>query len=57
MSNKKINCLKCKYYYVTWDASAAHGCKIIAFKSHIIPSLVVLKNTGMKCQMFEDKFK
>lgn len=55
--NKKINCFKCKYLYITWDSNFPKGCKIIGFKSKELPSVAVLKNTGIPCQMFEAKKK
>ena len=55
MSIEKINCHKCKYYYVTWEAGMPHGCKFFGFKSRQIPSAVVHQSSGKACQGYEDK--
>ena len=52
---KRINCRKCKNYYVTWDKERPHGCKGMGFKSFEIPSIVVRRNTGHECYLFEEK--
>lgn len=52
---QKINCYKCKNYYVTWDPRFPCGCRAIGFKGKEIPSISVRKNTGIDCQFFEEK--
>lgn len=52
---KRINCRKCEYYFVTWEASKPHGCKAYGFKSAQIPSIVVFQNSGSDCAMFKEK--
>ncbi|WP_434580140.1 uracil-DNA glycosylase [Sulfurimonas sp. NW15] len=52
---KRINCRKCEYYYVTWEASKPHGCKAYGFKSAQIPSMVVLNSSGADCSLFKVK--
>jgi len=54
---KRINCRKCKYYFVTWEPKQPHGCKAYGFKSSAIPSMTVFKSSGMECNAFVDKFK
>jgi general stress protein 26 len=51
----KINCLACKFYYVTWDRNHPHGCRAMGFKGKEIPSMTVLKTTGKKCRLYEKK--
>jgi len=48
----RINCRKCKYYYVTWEAGKPHGCKAYGFKSAQIPSMVVKRSSGAECSLF-----
>lgn len=55
MSEQKINCLKCKYYFITWDPSRPYGCKLFGFKSIQIPSVAVHQSSGAPCQGFEHK--
>jgi hypothetical protein len=52
---KTINCIKCMYYYVTWDPVMPKGCKAFGFKTHEIPSVLVKKSSGHACLKFESK--
>lgn len=54
---KKIDCFKCRHYYVTWDEFFPKGCKALGFKSREAPSLVVRSSSGMECMRFEEKEK
>jgi hypothetical protein len=54
-NNSRINCRICRHFFVTWDKKHPYGCKAIGFKGKIIPSMVVLKNSGQKCQLFDPK--
>ncbi|QGQ95902.1 uracil-DNA glycosylase [Paenibacillus psychroresistens] len=51
----KIDCMKCKYFYVTWDSNSPRGCKFFNFKSKQLPSTVVLQSSGEACLKFEPK--
>ncbi|UDQ96509.1 hypothetical protein AAEX28_05460 [Lentisphaerota bacterium WC36G] len=51
---KKNSCYKCRYYEVTWDEAAPHGCNYFNFKGKYLPSLQLKKITGAKvCIAFE----
>jgi hypothetical protein len=52
---KKINCRRCEYYFVTWQAGKPHGCKAYGFKSAQIPSIVVFQSSGTDCSLFKQK--
>jgi len=52
---KRINCRRCKHYFVTWQAAQPHGCKAYGFKSPQIPSMVVLRSSGVACSLFSEK--
>ncbi|HIP20678.1 MAG TPA: uracil-DNA glycosylase [Sulfurimonas sp.] len=54
---KRINCRRCKYYFVTWEPHKPHGCRSYGFKSQIIPSMVVFQSSGVACHMFVEKKK
>jgi hypothetical protein len=49
---ENVNCLKCKYYLVTWDARYPRGCKLFGFKGTTMPSITVYRSTGAACQNF-----
>jgi hypothetical protein len=53
---KKINCRKCEFYFVTWEAGKPHGCRAYGFKSAQIPSMVVKKSSGSECSFFKEKY-
>ncbi|KAB3524441.1 uracil-DNA glycosylase [Alkaliphilus serpentinus] len=50
-----INCNKCKYFYITWEAYQPKGCHYFGFKSKKLPSLVVLETSGKECQAYRSK--
>lgn len=55
MAYEKINCYKCKYYYITWDVSFPKGCKFYGFKSLNLPYILVKQSTGLSCDKFTPK--
>jgi len=55
LSNKKINCFKCKYFFVTWEPEFPRGCHAMNFKGKEFPSTVVKRNSGKPCLLFEPK--
>ena len=48
-------CIQCKHYQVTFEKDRQHSCKLYQFKSKMLPSLVVKKESGSHCQGFESK--
>jgi len=55
MQKRRINCFKCKHFYVTWDKNFPRGCKAMGFKTKRIPSEDVYRSSGMDCLNFEKK--
>lgn len=55
MAKERINCLKCKYFYITWEKQFSNGCKFFDFKSRYHPSLVVWQSSGKDCHAFTVK--
>jgi hypothetical protein len=53
--SENINCRACKFYYVTWDPKNPMGCRAYGFKSKQLPSIVVFKSTGERCNAFQSK--
>ncbi|MBA3010214.1 MAG: uracil-DNA glycosylase [Desulfobacula sp.] len=51
----KINCFKCKFFYVTWEPQHPNGCKAMGFKSKLLPSITVFQSSGKPCQLFSEK--
>lgn len=54
---KIINCLKCEFFYVSWDPKFPRGCRFYGFKSKQLPSITVEQSTGSSCQVFSPKEK
>ncbi|MEN8904892.1 MAG: uracil-DNA glycosylase [Clostridiales bacterium] len=56
----KINCVRCIYFYITWDVKNQRGCKYHGFKSQKPPSMVVYESSGDNCVAYtlkEKKYK
>ena len=51
----KVNCMKCKHYYVTWDPSFPKGCKLYGFKTSRLPASLVYESTGKQCESYEER--
>lgn len=49
------NCIRCRYYYITWEPKAPKGCRAHGFKSADFPHNIVIKSSGIPCQLFEPK--
>lgn len=57
MNVKNVNCIKCKYFYITWDKNFPNGCKLFGFKGLKMPSITVVEATGSPCVNFSEKGK
>ncbi|MBP2242551.1 hypothetical protein J2Z40_003127 [Cytobacillus eiseniae] len=55
MTKKRIDCFKCKFFYVTWDQQFPKGCKAFQFKTANLPSLDVRRASGQPCLRFQKK--
>ncbi|MDD3467204.1 MAG: uracil-DNA glycosylase [Campylobacterales bacterium] len=51
----KVNCYKCKYFFVTYEQQRPYGCKAHGFKSPQMPSVVVFQSSSMDCVLFTPK--
>ncbi|GMO30931.1 MAG: hypothetical protein Ta2B_11900 [Termitinemataceae bacterium] len=49
------NCLKCKYFKVTWDNNFPRSCTVFNIKCRSLPSLEVFKATKQHCPSYEMK--
>lgn len=50
---KRVDCRKCKSYYITWDRNFPYGCRIFQVKSRQMPNTVVFQSTGKPCECFQ----
>ena len=51
----KINCMACRFFYITYEAGHPYGCRALAFKSREMPSRVVYASSGLECHAFVAK--
>ena len=56
-NHERINCFKCKHFYLTWIPKTPNACRVYGFKSQQMPSVIVLKSSGFACVSFEEKEK
>ncbi|MCW7752813.1 uracil-DNA glycosylase [Desulfobotulus sp. H1] len=52
---KRINCYRCRHYYITWEPKFPHGCRGLNFKSREMPSLAVFRSSGQPCHFYTPK--
>lgn len=56
MAERRIDCRRCRHYFVTWDEDFPHGCRRMSFKSCRFPGDEVRQAMdGQPCRLFEEK--
>ena len=53
----RIDCYRCRHYYITWDKSFPHGCRAMKFKARTLPGAAVVKSSGIPCLYHEPRQK
>jgi len=51
-ASKRVACIKCRYYRVTYDVHQPYGCRAHGFKTSRNPSQIVFETSGIECQLF-----
>ena len=46
------NCWQCQHFSVSWDPNLPYACRLMGFKSRILPAIEVLRADGSRCQGF-----
>jgi len=49
------NCWQCRYFSISWDTSRPYSCRLMGFKTKVLPSLEVLRADGQVCRGFSAK--
>ncbi len=49
------NCWQCRHFAVSWDPSFPYTCRLMGFKSRIMPAIEVLRADGSRCRGFMQK--
>jgi hypothetical protein len=52
---KTPNCLKCVHFKITWEPLYPRSCEVFGFKGQNLPSVDVLRATGLPCPSFSLK--
>ncbi len=53
----QIDCRACRHFYITHERAFPYGCRVVGFKSRLMPSIEVYMNSGIACQLFQEKAK
>ena len=48
-------CWQCRHFAVSWDPKMPYSCRLMGFKSRILPAIEVLRADGSRCQGFMRK--
>jgi hypothetical protein len=51
-SPRPPNCLRCRYFKVTWDPAFPRSCGVFGIKSRELPAALVFRSTGQRCPAF-----
>ena len=44
------NCWQCRHFSVSWDPKVPYACRLMGFKSRIMPAIEVLRADGVRCR-------
>ncbi len=44
------NCFQCRHFAVSWDPSLPYACRLMGFKSRVLPAIEVLRVDGVFCR-------
>jgi len=50
-----VNCFKCRHFATSWDPAMPYSCKLLGFKSKMLPCIQVKQADGRACQGFDAK--
>ncbi|ASS94714.1 uracil-DNA glycosylase [Peribacillus simplex NBRC 15720 = DSM 1321] len=50
---KRVNCMACRHFYITWDSSFPKGRRAFQFKTSNQPSRDVFHSSGQPCLKFQ----
>lgn len=53
--NARPDCTRCAHFFVTWEPEHPKGCRAYGFRAKADPCVVVERESGQPCQLFEAK--
>jgi len=54
-SIKSPDCWQCRHFAISWDFRAPYICRLMGFKSRMVPSFEVFRADGNHCRGFAAK--
>ncbi len=51
----RVNCFRCRHFFVTWDPRFPRGCRALGFMGRAVPSDTVRQASGIRCLYFEPR--
>jgi len=54
-SERGPNCFKCQHFAISWQPHAPYACRLLGFKSRVLPAIEVMRIDGRKCLGFVAK--
>ena len=54
-SSKAPDCWQCRYFAISWDPRTPYQCRMMGFKSRMIPSFEVFRADGNHCRGYVPK--
>ena len=49
------NCWRCRHFAISYDPKRPYSCRLMGFKTKILPAIEVLRADGLRCMGFERK--
>ncbi|MGY8894496.1 MAG: hypothetical protein ACKVJD_10070 [Burkholderiales bacterium] len=53
--NKGPNCWQCQHFGISYDPKLPYLCRLMGFKTRMLPAIEVLRADGQYCQGFTPK--
>ncbi len=54
-ASRKPDCMHCRHFFIRWHGEFPRGCRAYGFRSPEVPSVVVLRESGLPCQLFKPR--
>ncbi|OSM04954.1 hypothetical protein [Magnetofaba australis] len=54
-TDKRPDCIKCRYFRITWEPDHPRACEAMGFKTKLMPSAEVKRASGQECLHFAPK--
>lgn len=52
---RRMTCVGCRYYFITYEPTFPYGCQLLGFKSKRAPIIEVYAATQTDCQGYEPR--